>query len=516
MPGYKFGTILVALAVTCSIFAVPAYARQGDSGYEGGISSGEAPGKTSFDYKEVCFITGEPIVLSGTLTIKRSIKQDRTTGKDIETSNYTYRLDNLEKGATLTRFLSYNTIITKKDNGQTIEETSINTNNTEVVRLGNITYTLRNYDFTKSNITDSKPAVDYFAGNLWGRKTYQAGAGTNTGTVTVEMTGDFYGYNQFWGTTETRLLRYIIESESNNNGKIDKWGGTVDISLSSTTSKQIKYVENEPETISFEGGFVQNQYNSSVMQYISRLPEFDSQGVSTDRLMEMKGSLEIESFPVNTRLPVPDLIHIRGHWAENDIKALYSLEVLKEDAKTFNPQEIMKRAEFADAIVLAAKEVPKDSLTATAKTSRTVNKKAEEIISPFLDVSTESKYFENINNAYKRGMISGRGEARFAPDDYLSTADAVTIIIRALGLEGLAPDGGIATTFRDNDDIPAYAHSSVYVAQRIGLVLGDENGYFKPQEHLTKARAAVIINKLINYMRNDLKKDYRERVINYR
>ena len=39
------------------------FAREGDSGYEGGISSGEAPGKTSFEYKEVCFITGEPIAL---------------------------------------------------------------------------------------------------------------------------------------------------------------------------------------------------------------------------------------------------------------------------------------------------------------------------------------------------------------------------------------------------------------------------------------------------------------------
>ena len=34
-------------------------------------------------------------------------------------------------------------------------------------------------------------------------------------------------------------------------------------------------------------------------------------------------------------------------------------------------------------------------------------------------------------------------------------------------------------------------------------------------EYITKGRAAVIINKYINYMREDLKKDYRERIINY-
>ena len=64
-------------------------------------------------------------------------------------------------------------------------------------------------------------------------------------------------------------------------------------------------------------------------------------------------------------------------------------------------------------------------------------------------------------------------------------------------------------------DIPKYARNSVYVAQKIGLIIGDERGYLKPMEYITKGRAAVIINKYINYMREDLKKDYRERIINY-
>jgi len=57
----------------------------------------EAPGKTSFEYKEVCFITGEPIVFEGTLTIRKTLRQDKTTGKNVITANYTYNLRNLEK-----------------------------------------------------------------------------------------------------------------------------------------------------------------------------------------------------------------------------------------------------------------------------------------------------------------------------------------------------------------------------------------------------------------------------------
>ena len=54
-----------------------------------------------------------------------------------------------------------------------------------------------------------------------------------------------------------------------------------------------------------------------------------------------------------------------------------------------------------------------------------------------------------------------------------------------------------------------------FILLKIGLIIGDERGYLKPMEYITKGRAAVIINKYIDYMREDLKKDYRERLINY-
>lgn len=503
----------MTIIIVVGFLNILVYARSGDSGFEGGISSGEVEGKTTYDYKEVIFLTGEPVVFDGTITLKKTVKQDSATGKQTITANYTYKLTNNERSGTLTKFLSYSTVVTKKDNGQTIEETSLNPKYTEVIKVDDTIFTLRNYEFTKTNLTDSKPAIDYIAGNLWGRKTYEIG--TDEGTVTVNITGDFYGYNQYWGTTETQVLDYLIESEVKNGDIVDRWGGTASISLSNTTTKQIKYVENEPETISFEGGFVQTQYNNSVLQYSASLPEFDIMGVSTDRMIGISDSLKMEGFPVKTRLMVPNANHLRGHWAEADIKALYSLEVFNGEPKNFNPQEVMTRAEFADAIVHAAKEVPADTTITNTRTSRTSKSKQEEILSPFEDVAVGSKYFDNINNAYKRGIISGRGNDRFAPDDYLTMADAVTIIIRALGLEAMAPAGGVTTSFIDDGEIPAYARNHVYVAQRIGLVLGDERGYLKPREYLTKSRAAVVINKLINYMRDDLKKDYRERIINY-
>jgi len=505
----------IAVFIVCliiAIYPVAVSAMKGDSGYEGGISSGEAPNKTSFEYQEVCFITGEPIVFKGQLTIKKTSKNNTIT------STYTYKLENTERKATLNRTLYYKTVLVEKDNGQVTEETYFQKDPYEVIKIDSATYTLKNYDFTRSVFVDQRPAVNFYSGDIWSKKTYQVGSGSsNGGTVTVEGTGEFYGYDQYWGTAEAQIINYVISSEVTKNGAIDRWGGTAKVTLSSTTTKQLKYEDNKPELSSFGGGYRLEQYNESILEYSCKLPEFDSKGVSTDIIKSKSGSLKIETFPQSQRLPVPDLNHLKGHWAENDIRILYSLEIFKGDSTTFNPQQYITRAEFVSAIVEAVREVPKDSALEKQNTKVTTasrKKKEEEIVSPFSDVSTKSEYFTAVNTAYNRGIISGDG-GKFRPNDAISVADALVVFIRSLGLEGMAPNKYPVTTFKDNDLIPNYARQAVYVAQRIGLVKGDTKGYLNPNEKLTKARAAALISNFINYMREELKKEYTERIVNF-
>ena len=191
-----------------------------------GFPTNHHAGRTTFEYKEVVFITGEPIVFEGTVTITKNLRQDRNTGENVMTTNYTYRLSNAEYSATLNRALSHSTTLSEKEKGQTIEETRLNDGYSEIIRIGNEMYRLENYDYTKTNIKHSKPAVDYYAGNMWGRKTYRLGNGAGGRTVTVDISGEFYGYNQYWGTAETQILDYVIQSQSTTGDYTDKWGGT--------------------------------------------------------------------------------------------------------------------------------------------------------------------------------------------------------------------------------------------------------------------------------------------------
>ena len=94
----------------------------------------------------------------------------------------------------------------------------------------------------------------------------------------------------------------------------------------------------------------------------------------------------------------------------------------------------------------------------------------------------------------------------------LVRAQALVIIVRMLGLESMAQRQYADYIFNDNDDIPSWARSSV-LSEKIGLVRGNENNELKPNEVLTKAEAATLINNLLIYMRNDMVKDYTEKII---
>jgi hypothetical protein len=506
-------TILLLALILLATYLMPGYAfaREGVCGYEGGISSGEVPDNSTYDYKEVSFISGEPVVLEGTLLIKKSQRQDKLT------TTYTYNLRNAEKDATLTRVLVFSTESEKKQNGQ-ITETVALTSARESVKIDGVTYIIankNNYQIARSNLKDMKPAVNYHAGSMWSRKVYQVGAANEGNKVTVECTGTFYGYDQYWGNAESLLLDYVISGETQAGDDVDIWGGNALVAISSTSTEQLKYQKNEPDQISFPGSYVQSRMNSSVLQYTSMLPEFDAKGIATDHILTYSDSLSIETFPVQKRLPAVNSNNFTGHWAENDLKIMYGLEVFKGDSRSFNPDNYMSRAEFAAALVNVAREVPEDPAMVTRTTAVARRTIKEVIVSPFDDVSIDNIYFNEIKGANERGLINGKGHNIFDPNDSITRADATVAFIRALGFESLAPAPAAVTSFRDNDLIPGHARSAAYVAQRIGLVQGDNRGNMDPNKRLTKAEGAVMINRLIKYLQEGIRKDYRGRIVNY-
>ena len=183
------------------LLPVTSYAAPPD--YSGGVNN-------EYKYEEIIFISGKPVKFTGSYTVS---ERDRDNEKTV-----TYRFNKLipeDKSieGNFTRNITYVTTYTNRnDKGQTIGQTEV-TKYSEKIVLDGITYDLEDYQFSKSDVIDNRPASDFYSGNMKGRKYYTINR--NQGEVILEISGGSAGYENFWGNTETQLIDYSITSTQN-------------------------------------------------------------------------------------------------------------------------------------------------------------------------------------------------------------------------------------------------------------------------------------------------------------
>lgn len=499
-------SFIIAAAVMI-LMPVEALAVEGTLGYEGGISAVNVSEDNEYYYTEMCFLTGKPIYLTGTLTIDKRVKNE------VETATYTYRLENAEEGATLTRVVIYETISDTKANGQITESTRLTRLPTEVVTIKNDRYTLRDYNFSRSLLTDPKPALNYYAGEFAGKKTYVVN-GSRDDTISVGISGRLYAYDQYWSSTQTQKVYYTLEARMMGAEAPYQWGGSAEVTVSTTTRQQIKYSENEPWQISFDGGYVRTTWDEAILDYHARLPEMDSKNMPTPVLKDYKGRTSISTPPVLERLMVPDIKQLNGHWSQEPVSILFGLGVIPGTGENYNINKNITRREFVIMLMQAVREIPSDpDVRTSGLTSRNRSKTVE--ISPFLDVPVSDPDYALIKKAYERKITAGTGNGYFEPESYITYAEAIKMIVSALGLENLAPWPYTNTPYVDNDSIPAYARNAASVAYSLGIFQGDERGYFNPSGRITNEQAAKLFYNLIQYMGDELVKDYSDRMLSF-
>ena len=246
-------------------------------------------------------------------------------------------------------------------------------------------------------------------------------------------------------------------------------------------TKELRYSDNEANFSSFNGGYMRVINEEIVSKYEYDIPWTDEDG--QDNWRRKRGTLYLskEMVPKIERLIVPKFRDLGGHWAENYINKLYSLDVFDEVTTFFIPDVPMTRVEFTKAIIRSC-----DIRPAQDSKKRAGRKDKEPEISPFIDVDIEDSNYTYIKNGVEKGIIEGISKDEFAPKNSLTRAQAATIIIRALGFENKAPTPGYITSFADDRLIPLWAKDSIYIAREIGLLQGDQLNRVNPNEKLTK------------------------------
>ncbi|WP_042474957.1 S-layer homology domain-containing protein [Bacillus ndiopicus] len=438
--------------------------------------------KNENTYEEYIFITGVPIKLTGT---NKNVSVTVAEKKGQLTESYKLTLTGAS-GEKLTRQFTYVYDVTNYDQIGQSTATGEVTKYTEKITVGNKTYTLTDYQFSKSAVTDKRPASDYFSGNAIARKTYSVKNGRNTDEITIHIDSRNEGYENFWGATETQITEYEMVFE---DGSI----GTVKNRVSSSKSRTLNFEENASTLSSFYGGYVVNSAADIISEYEYKLPKKSG-----------TVSLNLEKMPRIERLIVPKFRDLSSHQAKDAVEKLYSLSILDDPSNFFSPNTPMQRYDFAVAI---GKAIDLRVLEENTKKGR----KSPEGI--FKDVKRTTKDYGYLESAVNKGVVSGVTPTKFDPSGYLTRQQAATILVRALGLEGKAPDPGYKTQFRDDAKITDYARDAIYVASELGIMTGDSNGNFNPKQNLTRAQASLIMIRFLEYLENDLKQNYRDDIL---
>ncbi len=168
-----------------------------------------------------------------------------------------------------------------------------------------------------------------------------------------------------------------------------------------------------------------------------------------------------------------------AHWANANIQKLVDLKILSGYSDgTFLPDKNISRAEFAAVLVRAMnyslsqdiqlKFTDKDNIPAWAKSY--------------------------VSAAVKAGIIHGYQDGTFRADDYISRVEMAVMVMRALAIN---TEPGPSLNFTDQAQIPEWAAQYVSGAVQKGIITGNPDNKFLPENKATRAEAATMTLKML-------------------
>lgn len=113
----------------------------------------------------------------------------------------------------------------------------------------------------------------------------------------------------------------------------------------------------------------------------------------------------------------------------------------------------------------------------------------------FTDVPAGTWYSAYVNWASEKGIVNGRGDGTFCPQDPVTRQEMVTILARfagAMGQDTTVENTDVLNSFADADEIAAYATEAFAWAVEQGIINGTDTG-LAPRGPATRAQAAQIL-----------------------
>ena len=497
----KISSRILFVIFSIGLMSIGVNADMGDMGYFGGISEGTNLPKTIekyvpvkaqknrvMRYKEMVYISGEPIEVEGTLKVTKDDSVIDTKEMGSYTENYVISATNKSKECTLTRNIKFTTSFYYVDGDfkkQIVRDSTV-TSWKEKIVVDGVTYDLDDTFSTYSltGVEDITPGVSYYDTSV----SYDARFVTNDDEIyNVRTEGSIYGYDQPWAKVESGKMTMDII------GPNDRMQITLNPSLEA--KKTMYYDKTSPFPISFDGTYNQRLEREASLKYniTTNHPDLTKK--------EMENSIIITTPNQIEKLPIPaGLDFLESNPANEHIKKLYSMEIMTEMPHKSMQLEAISRGEFIKA-VCRAMNVDTSKYVITKK-----NKDDMEII--FSDVKPENPLYPYIMAAYDIKLIKGVGNV-FNVEKPISREEAFCILVRVIGLEKIGRIDNTVTPFKDDNNISSWSRKAILAGYKLGIIK-DKDGYIYPRKWLAKVEAGAVIDNLIDYLREDISSYYRQ------
>lgn len=117
-----------------------------------------------------------------------------------------------------------------------------------------------------------------------------------------------------------------------------------------------------------------------------------------------------------------------------------------------------------------------------------------------------------INALANIGIITGRTDNQFAPDENILREEAAAILARIADYADIKSDSTYVPDYDDNDKISSWAKENIYSLKRLGIMHGeavyDENGkeeqyinLFNPRSEITKEESIVAFMRIYDMIK---------------
>jgi len=167
-------------------------------------------------------------------------------------------------------------------------------------------------------------------------------------------------------------------------------------------------------------------------------------------------------------------------WAKQAIEAMAARGIINgTSAVSYTPGAAITRADFVLLLVslLELQDIG-------------------EPVPAFDDISSSAYYAEAVKLARQHGIVQGKGNTLFGPNETITRQDMMVMVMRALKAVGKEPAAsGSLSMFSDASLVADYARDSAAALAAAGIINGS-GGKLHPQGTLTRAEAAVILYRL--------------------